>query len=251
MNSLAPDSTLHSSFAQDRRHAIDLVATLRARTIRIGLLGGFFYRPDPAPEYQMMKPDACLELLEEQVVIIDSVIQVLLARKNKSGVDQSIATWMAGMAAQNGEIIGALKHMQTLSQNVVNAVKAPNPAASKALGKALADHFTFSRDNFYHKVTSFCDQMWDVIESDRADDIRRAKEAANTISSTLARLEKIGKHVRLVSLNASVEASRVGEDGKGLAVIAIEFKSLAEEIQSLSASASGSIEDLLSNTEDS
>ena len=62
---------------------------------------------------------------------------------------------------------------------------------------------------------------------------------------TWTRLEKIGKHVRLVSLNASVEASRVGDAGRGLGVIATEFKSLAEEIQGLASNARSNIDDLV------
>ena len=73
------------------------------------------------------------------------------------------------------------------------------------------------------------------------------RAAAEAIGKTLTRLEHIGKHVRLVSLYASVEASRVGDAGRGLGVIAVEFKTLAEEIQMLAVTARADIAEMTQN----
>ncbi|WP_187431591.1 hypothetical protein ROLI_022630 [Roseobacter fucihabitans] len=47
-----------------------------------------------------------------------------------------------------------------------------------------------------------------------------------------------------MSINASMEASRAGEAGKGLAIIAQEFKTLAEEVQQLTSSAREDIQNI-------
>lgn len=75
-----------------------------------------------------------------------------------------------------------------------------------------------------------------IIDSATPEALRHAIDRVATLR---ARVIRVGKHVRLVSLNASVEAARAGDVGKGLMVIAHEFKSLAEEIQSLAKDARG------------
>ena len=90
-------------------------------------------------------------------------------------------------------------------------------------------------------VTAICDAMWASIDQEREEQVKLAKATGKTTLQTLARLEDIGQHVHLVSLNASVESARLGDAGRGITVIAVEFKSLAEEIQSLSVSAKADI----------
>ncbi|WP_299692375.1 methyl-accepting chemotaxis protein [uncultured Tateyamaria sp.] len=109
------------------------------------------------------------------------------------------------------------------------------------LDTALKAHFVFGRGQFYQAVTEICDGLWSQLDQQRDQDMQQARENGAAIDDILGRLERIGKHVRLVSLNASVEAARVGDAGRGLGVIAVEFKSLAEEIQHLAASARDNI----------
>lgn len=66
------------------------------------------------------------------------------------------------------------------------------------------------------------------------------KQIAEKISS----IQEIAAQTRLLSLNASIEAARVGESGKGFAVVAQEVSKLAES----SAEAAGSIEELTSKS---
>ncbi|MEP2472062.1 MAG: methyl-accepting chemotaxis protein, partial [Paracoccaceae bacterium] len=102
---------------------------------------------------------------------------------------------------------------------------------------------------FFAMVTDFCDGLWNEIDSARQNDLARAQESTEAILRTLTQLEKIGKHVRLVSLNASVEAARVGDVARGLGVIATEFKTLAEKIQNLSMDAREEIAEMTPKNE--
>jgi hypothetical protein len=57
----------------------------------------------------------------------------------------------------------------------------------------------------------------------------------------LERTGSIARHVRLVAINAAIEANRLGDDGRGIAFIANEFKDLAEELQSIAMDAQTSL----------
>jgi len=72
------------------------------------------------------------------------------------------------------------------------------------------------------------------INSRKADEIERRKQAANIESHSAAIVSETQKilymlkSLRLLSLNASIEAARAGEAGRGFAVVADEVKNLAE-----------------------
>jgi methyl-accepting chemotaxis protein len=60
-----------------------------------------------------------------------------------------------------------------------------------------------------------------------------AMAAVSEIERYIVHVQKITKQTNLLSLNASIEASRAGEAGKGFAVIADELKSLSKGIEEL------------------
>lgn len=55
--------------------------------------------------------------------------------------------------------------------------------------------------------------------------------AGATATSLLAEIEEIGAQVRMISINALIQATRAGEAGLGFAVIANEIKDLAARMQ--------------------
>lgn len=56
----------------------------------------------------------------------------------------------------------------------------------------------------------------------------------NDVEAFIGRVQKITKQTNLLSLNATIEASRAGEAGKGFSVVADEVKNLSKEIAQLS-----------------
>jgi methyl-accepting chemotaxis protein len=76
---------------------------------------------------------------------------------------------------------------------------------------------------------------------------QRSKMTAET-TSVLKVIEGVGGiaiQTRILSLNASIEAARVGQAGKGFSVIAQEIRRLATEVQTLSVDVQNKVESLI------
>lgn len=211
------------------RRAIDLVATLRARVLRVGLFGTLLYRPDPGMPTDPAQRTREMDILREQVETITAVISALNGNGALPDTPQIISDWIASNAARMPLTMASVQKLDPLSRDVLTAAQ----TGSTDQRAALARHMQTARAGFYEAVTALCDALWDDLAIQHTIALERATAAATTLGERLSRLERIGKHVRLVSLNASVEAARAGDVGKGLMVIANEFKTLAEEIQTL------------------
>lgn len=224
-------------FAQ-RRLAIDLIATTRARAIRSALFGSYLFRANPFGPEPADTRAHWRDVLREQYDAISRSASLVQGIDPLQKVPEWVCDWIGNHGAANPASVAVFVEMRDLTQAVVEAVAADDKTQMR---DALDAHLRFGRSGFFEHVTEFCDGLWAGLDARRHAEVDRATAAGRAIDQTLTRLEQIGKHVRLVSLNASVEAARVGDAGRGLGVIAVEFKTLAEEIQRLSTTARADI----------
>jgi len=224
-------------FAQ-RRAATDLIATTRARTIRAALFATYLFRPHPTtPEDQSTRAQ-WRAILGQQHQDMVNICQLLDGKDSSGTICKDVCRWISEHATRNPTALNAFQHIRDLTYDLCTAADAQDATKLEA---ALEAHKAYGRGGLFDVVTEFCDGLWAQLDEKRREEMGRASATAKTISQTLARLQHIGKHVRLVSLNASIEAARVGDAGRGLGVIAVEFKTLAEEIQLLATTASADI----------
>ncbi|AHD01256.1 methyl-accepting chemotaxis protein [Leisingera methylohalidivorans] len=67
----------------------------------------------------------------------------------------------------------------------------------------------------------------------------REEEREQNMRTTIANAEGVGRNIKFISFNASIEAARIGDMGKGFAVIATEIRELSGKTQTLLEEISG------------
>lgn len=219
-----------------RRAAIDLIATTEACLMRAALSGAYLFRAHPtAPEDDKARAEWRAALADQCAQL--SRISTLLTGTDPTGTLAAPAcAWLGDFATTRPKQRAAFDRSRDLTHDILRAVDGGD---AHAIETAMNAHLAHGRGGFFDLVTEFCEGLWARLDRDQRQGV--IKDTAATITKTLQRLEHIGKHVRLVSLNASVEAARVGDAGRGLGVIAVEFKTLAEEIRRLATTASADI----------
>jgi methyl-accepting chemotaxis protein len=73
---------------------------------------------------------------------------------------------------------------------------------------------------------------------------------ANAISSVISLIQEIAEQTNLLALNATIEAARAGEAGKGFAVVASEVKALANQTAKATEEISLQVGNMISSTAD-
>lgn len=74
------------------------------------------------------------------------------------------------------------------------------------------------------------------------------QNAVKSIRHCINNIVSIADETNILAINASIEASRAGEDGKGFAVVAAKVKELAEEIKTLATDADAGIHNVETGT---
>jgi len=82
------------------------------------------------------------------------------------------------------------------------------------------------------------------------EDIQQLAEAADRIGEVVSLITDIAEQTNLLALNATIEAARAGEAGKGFAVVASEVKNLANQTAKATEEISNQIGGIQSSTRD-
>lgn len=77
------------------------------------------------------------------------------------------------------------------------------------------------------------DFLKDLVQTLRDQQQQREQEKREGMRVTIANAEDVGRNIKFISFNASIEAARIGEMGKGFAVIATEIRALSGKTQNL------------------
>ncbi|KIC10029.1 hypothetical protein RA19_12790 [Leisingera sp. ANG-M1] len=79
----------------------------------------------------------------------------------------------------------------------------------------------------------------DMVQTLRDAQLQREEDREQSMKATIASAEGVGRNIKFISFNASIEAARIGEMGKGFAVIATEIRELSGKTQHLLEEISG------------
>ena len=221
---------------QNVQDAVDEIYELRSKVIRIALMSVILHRPDPNTPTTAREREECLLILRTDVQQFRAVVDMLHTGSEFAGISPEIRTWICKLAKEKPAELASANRVAAASEALLQAAETETDRSA-----ALRQHRATARQGFHEAVITLCEHIWADFERDRAALLARAHTAAASLSKRLTRLERIGTHVRLVSLNATVEASRVGDAGRGLTLIAQEFKILAEEVRALANQARGDV----------
>lgn len=78
--------------------------------------------------------------------------------------------------------------------------------------------------------------------------IQELEEKSKSISNIVSAINDIAEQTNLLSLNASIEAARAGDAGRGFSVVAEEIRKLADQCLASSSQISSIVDEIVSKT---
>ncbi|AXT34541.1 chemotaxis protein [Phaeobacter sp. LSS9] len=181
-----------------------------------------------ANEDSQHAPDTMKELLDQSVHRIRAAYEMLTAGLDKL-LAESEYELPADLGSQRKKSIDALapfaEVLSTQSDGqILERVREMPSLTAQALYKVepIVSQFLI-------------DMTKNMFEAQKSRDSARDEGMRDAIENA----ETVGRHIQLIAFNASIEAARIGDQGKGFAVIASEIRNLSGRTQTLLDTMSG------------
>lgn len=116
--------------------------------------------------------------------------------------------------------------LEVLTNSISEVQAALHSALTDHEDRVLAHAGTLASDDLTPAVSAFLGALFDAVVAHEKSMARRMKD---TDSSALSQIDDIARTINFIAINASVEAARVGDAGKGFAVIATQIRELSQK----------------------
>jgi methyl-accepting chemotaxis protein len=186
-------------------------------------------------DVQLERGKALVQMTTEFEQTISSIVAAVSAAANQFASSASQMAAAAEAGARTASSVAAASEEAFANVQTVASSTEQLTASINEIGRQVSES------------TRVADTARQVASATN-DDVRALADAASSIGDVVKLISAIAEQTNLLALNATIEAARAGEAGRGFAVVASEVKTLAGQTAKATEQISGQIQNVQAAT---